>query len=74
MAIYQKLIWQHFLWKADKNGDGRLSVEEIHGIYLAHGVDVTRDDVQKIVGKVYPVKLGFSKYSRSNLVNVLLRT
>ena len=35
--------------KADKNGDGRLSVEEIHGIYTAHGVDVTREDVQKIV-------------------------
>ncbi len=35
--------------KADKNGDGRLSVDEIHGIYLAHGVDVTREDVQKIV-------------------------
>ena len=32
-----------------KNGDGRLSVEEIHGIYLAHGVDVTLEDVQKIV-------------------------
>lgn len=35
--------------KADKNGDGRLSVEEIHGIYSAHGVDVTREEVQKIV-------------------------
>ena len=35
--------------KADKNGDGRLSVEEIHGIYQAHGVEVTREDVQKIV-------------------------
>ena len=35
--------------KADKNGDGRLSVEEIHGIYTAHGVDVSREDVQKIV-------------------------
>ena len=35
--------------KADKNGDGRLSVEEIHGIYTAHGVDVTREEVQKIV-------------------------
>ena len=35
--------------KADKNGDGRLSADEIHGIYLAHGVDVTREDVQKIV-------------------------
>ena len=35
--------------KADKNGDGRLTVEEIHGIYTAHGVDVTREEVQKIV-------------------------
>ena len=35
--------------KADKNGDGRLSAEEIYGIYSAHGVDVTREDVQKIV-------------------------
>jgi len=35
--------------RADKNGDGRLSVEEIHGIYLAHGVHVTREEVQKIV-------------------------
>lgn len=35
--------------RADKNGDGRLSVDEIHGIYLAHGVDVNREDVQKIV-------------------------
>ena len=32
-----------------QNGDGRLSVEEIHGIYSAHGVDVTREEVQKIV-------------------------
>ena len=32
-----------------QNGDGRLSVEEIHGIYLAHGVHVTREEVQKIV-------------------------
>ena len=35
--------------KADKNGDGRLSAVEIHGIYLEHGVDVTLDEVQKIV-------------------------
>ena len=35
--------------KADKNGDGRLSVDEIHGIYKKHGVEVTREEVQKIV-------------------------
>ena len=31
--------------KADKNGDGRLSTAEIHGIYLDHGVDVTMEEV-----------------------------
>jgi Ca2+-binding EF-hand superfamily protein len=35
--------------KADKNGDGRLSTAEIHGIYLDHGVDVTMEEVQKMV-------------------------
>ena len=35
--------------RADKNGDGRLSVDEIHGIYLNHGIEVTREEVQKIV-------------------------
>lgn len=35
--------------KADKNGDGRLSTAEIHGIYQDHGVDVTMEEVQKMV-------------------------
>ena len=35
--------------KADKNGDGRLNVDEVLGIYLSHGVDVTREEVQKMV-------------------------
>ena len=35
--------------RADKNGDGRLSVDEIHGIYQNHGIEVTREEVQKIV-------------------------
>lgn len=35
--------------KADKNGDGRLSTAEIHGIYLEHGVDVTMEEVQEMV-------------------------
>jgi len=35
--------------KADKNGDGRLTTEEIHGIYLDHGVEVTMGEVQKMV-------------------------
>ncbi|TRY70667.1 hypothetical protein TCAL_09683 [Tigriopus californicus] len=35
--------------KADKNGDGRLTVDDVYGIYMSHGVDVTREEVQKIV-------------------------
>lgn len=35
--------------RADKNGDGRLSVDEVYGIYVDHGVDVTREEVAKIV-------------------------
>ena len=31
--------------KADKNIDGRLSTEDIHGIYLDHGVDMTMEEV-----------------------------
>ena len=35
--------------RADKNGDGRLSVDEVYGIYVDHGVEVTREEVAKIV-------------------------
>ena len=35
--------------RADKNGDGRLSVEEVHSIYTEHGVEVSREEVQKMV-------------------------
>jgi hypothetical protein len=35
--------------RADKNGDGRLSVDEVLSIYVEHGVDVTRDEVQRMV-------------------------
>ena len=35
--------------KADKNGDGKLSATEIHGIYIEHGVDVTFQEVQEMV-------------------------
>lgn len=28
--------------KADKNGDGRLSVDEVHAIYIENGIEVTR--------------------------------
>ncbi len=35
--------------KADKNGDGRLSVDEVLGIYTEHGVEITREEVQRIV-------------------------
>lgn len=35
--------------KADKNGDGRLNVDEVLGIYLDHGVEVTREEVQRMV-------------------------
>ena len=27
--------------RADKNGDGRLSVDEIYAIYIEHGIEVT---------------------------------
>ncbi len=30
--------------RADKNGDGKLSVDEVLGIYVEHGVDVTREE------------------------------
>ena len=39
--------------KADKNGDGRLSTAEIHGIYLDHGVDVTMEEVTSAFFKMY---------------------
>ena len=35
--------------KADKNGDGRLSVDEIYAIYVEHGIEVTREEVEKLV-------------------------
>ena len=35
--------------KADKNGDGRLSADEVYGIYVEHGVEVTREEVQEMV-------------------------
>ena len=35
--------------KADKNGDGRLSVDEIYAIYIEHGIEVTREEVEKLV-------------------------
>lgn len=35
--------------RADKNGDGRLSVDEVYGIYIEHGVEITKEEVQKIV-------------------------
>lgn len=35
--------------RADKNGDGRLSVDEVYGIYVEHGVEVTREEVQRMV-------------------------
>ena len=37
--------------KADTNKDGRLSAEEIHGIYLEHGVEVTLQEVREMVVK-----------------------
>ena len=39
--------------KADKNGDGRLSTAEIHGIYLDHGVEVTMEEVMSSFFKMY---------------------
>ena len=39
--------------KADKNGDGRLSTAEIHGIYLDHGVEVTMEEVTFSFFKLY---------------------
>ena len=41
---YREMLVEAFR-KADKNGDGRLSTAEIHGIYLDHGVDVTMEEV-----------------------------
>ncbi len=35
--------------RADKNGDGRLSVDEIYAIYVENGIEVTREEVEKIV-------------------------
>jgi len=35
--------------KADKNGDGKLSPKDIHGIYMDHGVEVTLQEVQELV-------------------------
>ena len=49
--------------KADKNGDGRLSTAEIHGIYLDHGVEVTMEEVTVSFSKMYIDKWskGFKK-------------
>ena len=41
---YREMLVEAFR-KADKNGDGRLSTAEIHGIYMDHGVDVTMEEV-----------------------------
>ena len=35
--------------RADKNGDGKLSVDEIYAIYVEFGVEVTREEVEKLV-------------------------
>ena len=35
--------------RADKNGDGRLSVDEVLSIYVEHGVEVSRDEVRRMV-------------------------
>ena len=46
--------------KADKNGDGRLSTAEIHGIYLDHGVEVTMEEVTLSFFKLYIDKWFYS--------------
>jgi Ca2+-binding EF-hand superfamily protein len=35
--------------KADKNHDGRLSAEEVHGIYVSHGFEISLEEVKRMV-------------------------
>ena len=63
--------------RADKNGDGRLSVDEIHGIYKKHGVEVTREEVQKIVdaadkGAVHVLNLLANRVCQQSFSTVFL--